>query len=178
MVCPRCITAVNKIFLDLGAEIQSSSLGQVVTNKLPENKTSILRENLLQLGFELLDDKESKLINQIKSIVIQQIHQENISTTVNLSTILSQELRNDYSYLSRLFSSIEGRTIEKFVLQQKIERVKELLTYDQLSISEIAHKMSYSSNAHLSTQFKKVTGMTPTSFKKMRTHNRSSLDEI
>jgi len=177
MVCPRCLTAVKNIFVNMGLDVISITLGEVTTEGelLSIQK---LEEELSKLGFELLDNKQARLINQIKSIIIQKIHHEAQGESLNFSTIISQELHYDYSHLSRLFSSIEGRTIEKYILQQKIEKVKEFLVYDQLNLSEIADKMSYSSAAHLSTQFKKVTGMTPSSFKKIQSKNRTPLNDI
>ena len=126
-----------------------------------------MNERLNQIGFEILEPGKSALINKVKLIIIDLIHNSEVSQNANLSTILSEELHQEYSYLSRLFSSVEGITIEKFTLKQRIEKVKELLFYDQLNLSEIAFKMNYSSVAHLSNQFKKETGMNTSDFKKL-----------
>ena len=163
MVCPRCIAAVRQVFTDMGLTILLIELGKVVVaNDIEVLQKEKLEERLSALGFELLDDKNTQLINNIKSIVVQKIHYEEETPTVNFSTLLSEKLNYDYAYLSRLFSSVEGRTIEKFIMVQKIEKVKELLSYKEMTLSEIAYQMNYSSSAHLSNQFKKVTGMSPT----------------
>ncbi len=130
------------------------------------------------MGFELLETGKSALISQIKSLIIGQIHYKTESLKVNFSTFLAESLHHDYSYLSRLFSSVEGITIEKFITQQKIERVKELLFYNQLTLSEIAFQLDYSSTAHLSSQFKKETGMTPSAFKSQHKPGHRHLDSI
>ena len=179
MVCPRCIAAVQQVFQDLKITVASIDLGSVITiEKIDADQKQKLKRNLAALGFELLDDKESQLINEIKSTIIQEIHYEDEAPIVNYSTLLSKKLHYDYAYLSRLFSSVEGRTIEKFIIVQKIEKVKELLTYKELTISEIAFQMNYSSTAHLSTQFKKITGMPPSEFKKMQKQGRQFIDDI
>lgn len=179
MVCPRCLEAVKDIFQGIDLSVIEMQLGKVsIPHPIAADQKLILKERLAQKGFELLDDKQTQLISEIKSIIIQEIHYSKTPSPVNLSTLLTKELPYDYSYLSRLFSSVEGRTIENFVLHQKIEKVKELLTYEELNLSEIAFKMNYSSSAHLSSQFKKVTGMTPTQFRKLQNQNRRSIDEI
>lgn len=179
MVCPRCVEAVKQEFDTLDIEIVDIELGRVtIAKKLIEEQKKALESNLAKRGFELLDDKQTKIINEIKSIIIKEIHHKNELALVNFSTLLSEQLYYDYSYLSRLFSSVEGRTIEKFILAQKIEKVKELLAYNELTLSEIAFQMNYSSSAHLSSQFKKITGLSPSAFKKLHVHKRKSLDEI
>ena len=179
MVCPRCIEAVHQVFQDLELTIIEIKLGSVITlNEVTATQKHQLKEKLAKKGFQLLDDKQTKLINEIKSIIIQEIHYQEEASPVNFSTLLSEKIHYDYAYLSRLFSSVEGQTIEKFVLAQKIEKVKELLTYDELNLSEIAFQMHYSSSAHLSAQFKKITGMTPSAFKKLNNRKRKSLDEL
>lgn len=179
MVCPRCIEAVNLIFQDLGIAVVGINLGKVSTLKeLSSEQKRELKKRLIEKGFDLLDDKHAQLISEIKSIIIQEIHYQKEASLVNFSSILAEKLHYDYAYLSRLFSSVEGQTIEKFILAQKIEKVKELLTYDELNLSEIAFQMNYSSSAHLSAQFKKITGMTPSAFKKLFNKERKSLDEL
>lgn len=177
MVCPRCIESVEKVFLDLNIKINVIELGKVITvSKVNAFKKKQLEEKLLLQGFELLQDKNSKLISQIKAIIIQQIHYNTSELNINFSTLLSEQLHQDYSSLSKLFSSVENSTIERFVIKQKVARVKELLFYNQLSLTEIAYKVGYSSSAHLSSQFKKETGMSPTDFKKLPRPNLKSLD--
>ena len=168
MVCSRCIAAVKALLDDLNVRYHSVQLGRVELEKEPGVKQmGEIKEGLQQLGFELLDDKRKKIIDQIKTIIIKQVHYENGDQRYNLSEILSSKLHKDYSYLSHLFSEVEGTTIEKYLIQQKIERAKELLVYDETSLSEIAFDLGYSSVAHLSAQFKKVTGLTPSHFKKL-----------
>lgn len=179
MVCPRCIMAVEGVFTELEIPLQNIKLGEVLVYKpLGAEKQQALNHKLKGLGFELLERGKSALISQIKSLIIQQIHYSAEALEVNFSTFLADKLRHDYSYLSRLFSSIEGSTIEKFITAQKIEKVKELLFYDELTLSEIAHRLNYSSVAHLSSQFKKETGMTPTAFKKLNGPGHKSLDGL
>ncbi|MBK8503537.1 MAG: AraC family transcriptional regulator [Saprospiraceae bacterium] len=179
MVCPRCIQSVQVILTDLELTALEIGLGHILlTNELTSNEKKVLGGRLTEIGLDLLDDRNTQLINQIKSIIISEIHYREESALQNLSTVLSEKLHYDYPYLSRLFSSVEGRTIEKFVLSQKTEKVKELLTYNELTLSEIAFRMHYSSTAHLSAQFKKVTGMSPSEFKKLQYQNRKSLDTL
>ena len=146
--------------------------------EIPANEKEALKKQLAKKGFQLLDDKHSQLINKIKSTIIEQIHYQDTILPINFSSLLSENLNFDYTYLSRLFSSVEGQTIERFILAQKIEKVKELLTYDEMTIAEIAYQLHYSSPAHLSTQFKKITGMSPSAFKKLHHQERKSLDEL
>lgn len=179
MVCPRCIDTVKDIFNDLKIEIYSVQLGEVITPlEITTSQKVEIEERLSAKGFELLQTNKSKLISQIKSIIIDQIHYQREAQKVNLSSIIADKLNHEYSSLSRLFSSVEGITIERFMLKQKIEKVKELLFYNQLTLSEIAFQMDYSSVAHLSAQFKKETGMTPSEFKKMRGPSHQSLDSL
>ena len=180
MVCARCIKTVTGIFQQTGAEIQNVRLGAVETrNELNNEQLNSIRQRLSEEGFELLDDQKTKLIEQIKNEIVHLVHYGDLDEMkVNLSTHLGIKLHKDYNYLSNLFSSVESTTIEQYFILQKIERVKELLVYDELSLSEIAFKLDYSSVAHLSNQFKKMTGLTPSQFKKLETHNRRSLDKI
>jgi AraC-like DNA-binding protein len=179
MVCPRCVATVRRIFDELEVEVKSIDLGEVkVSEGLSSTQLEQLARKLAHHGFELLEDQKSKLINQIKSIVVDRIHHQNKSHNINFSTLLADQLHHEYTSLSKLFSSVEGITIEKFILRQKVEKVKELLFYDELTLTEIAFRMNYSSVAHLSNQFKKETGMTPSAFKRLRRPGHQSLDHL
>jgi len=163
----------------LGYQTLNISLGEVeLTNNLTEPEKTNINNHLKTFGFELIDDKKSRLIGQIKSSIVEIVHQNNSELNQNLSDYLSSKLHHDYTYLSNLFSDVEGTTIEKYFIAQKIEKVKELLVYDELSLSEIAYQMNYSSVGYLSNQFKKVTGLTPTHFKNIREIKRKPLDEV
>lgn len=180
MVCSRCILVVRQELEKLGIASCSITLGEVETlAPIPQEKLQVLEKNLSTLGFELLDDAKQQLIGKIRNIIIQQVHHAGDQDQQhNFSDILSKALHKDYSYLSSLFSEVEGITIEKYIIHQKIEKVKELITYDQLNLSEIADQLGYSSVAHLSAQFKKVTGLTPSHFKRVGQHKRKPLDEV
>ena len=157
------------MFKKLGLHVLKVELGEVdVSDFIPEDHLVLIRNELLDIGFELLEDKQVFLIEKIKNSVIEMIHHSDDMLKVNFSDYLREKLNNDYSYLSNRFSEEQGITIEHFIILHKIERIRELIIYDELNISEIAHKMNYSSAAHLSGQFKKVTGMTPMSFKKLK----------
>lgn len=179
MVCPRCIAAVEGVLDEIDIPFSAIKLGEVeLKTDLPEAKQKMLATKLNSLGFELLESERSKTISQIKTLIINQIHHNHEKLKVNLSTYLADNLHQDYSSLSRLFSAVEGITIEKFVVRQRIEKVKELLFYDQHNLSEIAFDMDYSSVAHLSAQFKKETGMTPTQFRANKSKRRNSIDGL
>lgn len=179
MVCPRCIMAVKDILTQLEIQYQDVQLGQViVSDQIDQYKLLTLDDKLNALGFELLEPGKSALISQIKSVIIDQVHHKNEPFSINFSALISDYLHHEYAYLSRLFSSVEGITIEKFILLQKIEKAKEYLIYNQMTLSEIANEMNYSSVAHLSSQFKKETGMTPTQFKGQTSHHRKPLDKL
>ena len=180
MVCNRCIAAVQQVLQQTGIPYTAISLGEVVLKAAPvKEKMELLQNRLLPLGFELLDDEKSTVVAKIKSIIINQVHYTSAPrSNINLSRLLSSELHKEYSSLSRLFSEVEGITIEQYSIQQKVERIKELLVYDQLSLTEIADQLEYSSVAHLSAQFKKVTGLTPSSFKKNAPQSRKPLDSL
>lgn len=179
MVCNRCIMVVQNELDKLNLDVKSIKLGEV---SLLEEPTAEQKERLQQvltpLGFELIDDKKSRVIEKIKNTIIGLVHHEEFDSKINLSNLLSSELQHDYSYLSNLFSEVEGTTIEKYYIAQKIEKVKELLVYDELTLSEIAFRLNYSSVAYLSNQFKKITGLTPSHFKKIGKDKRKSLDEV
>lgn len=179
MVCPRCITAVTSIFDALEINVASVQLGEVRPLKmLMSEEMNSLREALVDGGFELLTDNNAKIIEQIKSTVIDEIHHVKEVRKIVLSELLTAKINMEYSSLTKLFSSVEGQTISHFAMNQKIEKVKELLFYNEFTLSEIAHQLHYSSTAHLSAQFKKVTGMTPTAFKKMKANIRRPIDAV
>ncbi len=179
MVCPRCIATVRNIFEEMNLGVLEVGLGEVsLSGEMQEHQKEELSRRLEEHGFELLEDQKSRLIAQIKSIIIEQIHQRQGEMKTTFSALLSERLHHEYTSLSKLFSSVEGMTIERFILKQKIEKVKELIFYDQLSLSEIAYQLNYSSVAHLSSQFKKETGMTPSEFRKNRQSGRIALDSI
>lgn len=180
MVCHRCKMVVQATLEKQDLHPVSMSLGEVVLaeDDIPKEKRQQLEAELKAVGFELIDDQKSRLIEQIKTYLIGIIHHNEDTPNKNYSELLSQHLHHDYSYLSNLFSTVEGITIEQFIINHKIEKVKELLLYGELSLSEIAFQLKYSSTAHLSSQFKKLTGFTPTEFKKMGQSNRRPLDQI
>lgn len=165
MVCPRCIMAVKDIMQQLNITTLHIQLGLVtIAENLTDHQLEAVGEKLNEIGFELLNDNQKQLVEQIKTLILEQIYNGN-GTTVPLAQLLPDKLHKDYSALSKLFSSTEGITIEQYNIQQKVEHIKELLTYDQLTLSQIADQMGYSSVAHISAQFKKITGMTPSEFK-------------
>lgn len=183
MVCDRCKTAVRQELEKLGLHPEKVSLGEITLteNSLPTDIQNRLDASLLSLGFERIDDRKARLIEGIKNKVIQMIHHsDHIDRKFNWSDILAEEMHYEYNYLSNLFSSVEGITLEQYIIRQKIERVKELLFYDELNLSEIANKLGYSSVAHLSGQFKKITGLTPSELKKAREidQSRKPLDKV
>lgn len=179
MVCNRCILVVRQELNKLNIQYKDVALGEVeVDDETNKEKIEQLGVNLKTLGFEVLDDSKQQLIEKIKNAIIKRVHYNEEDNQYNFSAVLSEKLHRDYSYLSSLFSEVEGITIEKYIINQKIEKVKELIIYDQLSLSEIAYKVGYSSVAHLSAQFKKVTGLTPSHFKKVGENKRKPLDKI
>lgn len=178
MVCPRCISAVEKSLSEINAKPLQVLLGEVTLEKeLSDKQTVLLKQKLESLGFELLDDNRKQQIEKIKLIIINHIHYLEDDRFI-FSEIIADELHKEYSQLSKLFSATEGITIEQFVILQKTEKVKELLAYNQMNLSEIANKLGYSSVAHLSSQFKKITGLTPSQFKAQGIHLRKSLDHL
>lgn len=179
MVCPRCITAVSNILKELDIPYSSIKLGEVeLVSSLSLKKKIALSINLQDAGFSLINDRKSQLIEQMKSLVVEKIHYSNEELNIKWPDFISDKLNLDYKYLSSLFSSVESITFEQYIINQKIERVKELIVYDELTFSQIAFNLDYSSVAYLSNQFKKVTGMTPTQFKNTVSKNRKFLDEI
>lgn len=182
MVCPRCIIAVEKLLEENGLKHISITLGTVLLLKEPDQTTlDELDKSLQVVGFELIDDRKSRILEKMKTLIIQTIHHtDQFDLSINWSSYLSEELGYEYNYLSGLFSSTEGITLEQYIIRQKMEKVKELLIYDELSVKEIASRLGYSNMAHLSSQFKKIIGLTPTAFKKtVKPHlSRKSLDDI
>lgn len=178
MVCDRCIMVVTQVFERLGIHPVSVRLGEVTLDRqLTEDALESLRASLSGFGFDLIDDKKSRTIEQIRNLIIGIVHRQ-IRIKTNLSDYLAKEIGRDYSYISNLFSEVEGTTIEQYYIHQKIEKVKELLVYDEHSLSQIADELGYSSVAHLSNQFKKITGLTPSHFKKIRDNRRVPIDKV
>ena len=180
MVCQRCIETVEQVLTEKGFKVGTIILGEAEIDREPNsNELQEIAETLKNRGFKLLIDKKSQIVDRVKSEIIKLIHHsENEILNVNLSTHLAQLIAADYSSISNLFSTSEGITIEKFTILQKIEKVKELLSYGELTASEIAFKMGYRRAAHLSSQFKKETGMTPGQFKNLKEKERKPLDQI
>lgn len=180
MVCHRCKLAVEETLRKVGLTPLRVELGEVTVAEqvITAEQREQLTNELTLIGFGLLDDRRSKLIEQIKTLVINEVHYNDEPTNEKYSHLISRQLHHDYSYLSNLFSEVEGITIEQFILLQKIEKVKELLVYGEHTLSEIAVKLGYSSTAHLSSQFKKLTGLTPTEFKRIGARKRKTLDNL
>lgn len=180
MVCDRCVMVVRQQLDELQLDYKNIQLGEVELSENPDQaQLDQLRLNLEQQGFELLDDKRSKTVEKIKTTIVSLIHGNDADElNLKLSAILEEKLGMDYHYLSTLFSSVEGITIEKYSILQRIEKVKELLMYDEKNLSDIAFELGYSSVQHLSQQFKKVTGLTPTHFKQVKDNRRKPLDKI
>ena len=179
MVSNRCKMAVRDELKKLGMHFIVVDLGVVeIMENISMEKRLILKEGLLISGLELMDDKKAILIEKIKNIIIEMIHHSDEVIKVNFSDYLSEKLDHNYTYLANLFSEVQGTTIEQFIISHKIERIKELMIYGELNITEIAWKMNYSSVAHLSSQFKKVTGLSPSHFKNMKDKRRNPIEDI
>ena len=179
MVCNRCIMVVSSIFHKAGFTQSNIQLGKVTINEpIPIEKLELIERQLKNVGFETINDSKSRFIEHVKNSIIELIYNHPLDIRVNLSDYLTDKLNLDYNYLSTLFSSVEGTTIEKYMINLKIERVKELLVYDEKTINEIAFELGYSSAAHLSGQFKKVTGFTPSYFKNLGAHKRKSIENV
>lgn len=177
MVCPRCISAVSDLFVSEGVTVKSINLGDVDTEEeLTQDQLLSVGRRLKDIGFELLDDPRSQLIEQIRVSVLEWVRMD--KERIKLSDYLSARLHKDYSTLSKMFSEVRGVTIERFSILHRIEYVKELLCYSQLSTSEIAYRLGYSSPAHLSSQFKQVTGMPPKVFRELEKPGRTPLDAL
>jgi len=176
MVSLRCKMIVKEELAKMGLPFVTVDLGTVETqNPISESQRLQLKENLSHSGLELLDDKKSILIEKIKIVITEMVHYSDTLPRVNYSEYISEKLKYDYTYLSNLFSEVNGITIQQFIIIHKIERVKELLLYDELNLTEISYKLHYSSVAHLSNQFKKVTGLSPSFFKQVRQKRRAAL---
>ena len=179
MVSNRCKMVVKEALKDLGLHFVMVNLGEVeIMEKITWQQRDKLKNTLFDAGLELMDDKRSILIEKIKNTIIEMVHHSEEMIKVSFSVYLSEKLNHDYTYMANLFSEFQGTTIEQFIILHKVEKIKELLIYGELNITEIAYKMNYSSNAHLSSQFKKVTGLTPTHFKQLKEKRRRPIEEI
>ena len=179
MVSLRCKIIVKSELENLGLHYTIVELGEVeISKKLSSKKQVLLKAGLLKFGLELMDDKKSILIEKIKNIIVEMIHYRDELPKTNFSNYLCKKLNYDYNYLSSLFSEVKGTTIEHYIIAHKIERAKEMLIYNELTLTEIAYKLHYSSVAHLSNQFKKVTGLTPSFFKNMKHKRLVALENV
>ncbi len=179
MVSNRCKMMVKEELKKLGLHFMVVDLGEVeIMEDITDAQRIQLQEALLESGLELMDDKKAILIEKIKNVVIDMVHHSDEIVKMNFSEYLTSKIDYDYTYLANLFSEVQGTTIAQFLISHKVERIKELIIYDELTISEIAWKMNYSSVAHLSNQFKKVTGLTPSHFKQLKDKRRSPIEEI
>ena len=179
MVCPRCIMSVEQILKENKLEAKNVQLGEIeLVEDLSEKQLNVFSEALQKVGFELLDDQRTQLIEKIKNLLIQKVQEGNIEEHFSINKYLTKEIFKDYSSLSKLFSVVEGITIEQFFLLQKIEKTKEWLMYNELTLGQISLNLGYSSTQHLSSQFKKLTGMTPTAFKSLGSLHRKPIDSL
>ncbi|MEC5165659.1 AraC-like DNA-binding protein [Flavobacterium sp. PL11] len=179
MVSNRCKIAVKEELKKLNLHFMVVNLGEVeIMENLTTDQRQVLKAALLDSGLELMDDKKSMMIEKIKNVIIEMVHYSTEPLKINFSEHLSQKLNHDYTYLSNLFSEVQGTTIEQFIISHKTERIKELIIYGELNITEIAWKMNYSSVAHLSSQFKKVTGLSPSHFKQLKDKRRNPIEDI
>lgn len=179
MVSNRCKITVRDELKKLGLHLIVIDLGEIeIRENISTHKRLLLTQGLYSSGLELIDDKKSILIERIKTIIIQMVHYSDVTMKINFSDYLSEKLNHNYTYLANLFSENQGITIEQFIISHKIERIKELMIYNELNITQIAWKMNYSSVAHLSSQFKKVTGFSPSYFKQLKTKSRCPIENI
>lgn len=179
MVSNRCKTAVKEELKHMGLHYILVDLGEIeIMEVISNEKREELRSRLCAIGLELMEDKKAILIEKIKTIIVEMVHHSDEIIKTSFSDYLSKKLDYDYTYLANLFSEVQGTTIGQFIICHKIERIKELIIYNELTISEIAWKLNYSSVAHLSNQFKKITGLTPTHFKNLKDKKRSPLEEV
>lgn len=179
MVSLRCKMMVKEELNNLGLHYMNVSLGEVeIMENLTPKQHDDLKFALHKSGLELMDDKKSMLIEKVKNVIVEMVHYSDEIPKINFSDYLQDKLHYDYTYLANLFSETEGITIEHYIMNHKIERVKELIIYDELNLTEIAAKLHYSSVAHLSNQFKKITGLTPSFFKSLKDKKRNTLDDV
>ena len=179
MVSNRCKMAVKEELRKLDLHFIVVDLGEVeIMETLSKVQLNELKIGLIASGLELMDDKKAILIEQIKNVIIEMVHHSDEVIKVNFSNYLSEKLQHDYTYMANLFSEVQGTTIEQFIISHKIERIKELIIYGELNITEIAWKMNYSSVAHLSNQFKKMTGLSPSHFRQLKDKRRSPIEDI
>lgn len=179
MLSARSKVEVKEELKKLGLHFVFVDLGEVdVMEDITPELREQLRASMLSIGLELMDDKKAMLIDKIKNVIIELVHHTEEQIKVNFSEYLAEKLNHDYTYLANVFSEVQGSTIEHFMIAHKVERIKEFLIYDELNVTEIAYKMNYSSVAHLSHQFKKTTGLTPSQFKALKDKSRSPLEEI
>lgn len=179
MVCNRCKMVVKSELEKLGLHPLAVDLGEVeIAADLEGYQRQDIHAALQKFGFALLDDKKSVIIERVKNLIIDLVQNKNNQLKTNLSDYLSRELNHDYTYITNLFTQVEGTTIEQYFIAQKIERVKELLVYDEMSLSEISYQLNYSSVSHLGKQFKIVTGLTPSHYKQLKEKKRNPLDEL
>ena len=179
MVCIRCKMVVKSELEKLGLQYTTVELGEAeIKEDISTKQLDRLSVALKKSGLELMDDKKSILVEKIKAVIIELVHYNDEQIKINLSDYMSEKLHHNYTYLANLFSEVKGTTIEKYYLAHKIEKVKELLVYDELNLTEIAYKLNYSSVAHLSNQFKKITGLTPSHFKQLKHKRRSNWDNV
>ncbi len=179
MVCRRCVMTVESIMKKLDVNYENVALGEVdLENDIDEKKRAEIDTELKKVGFELIETRNNKIIEDIKKLVLEYIKDADEMNKLKLSSFITKQLHYDYSYLSDLFSSIEGITIEHYLILQRIEKVKELMVYGQMNLTEIAYETGFSSVHHLSAQFKKITGLPPSHFKKIAAEKRKSLDRV
>ena len=179
MVSKRCKTVVKEQLQKLGLHFMIVDLGEVeIMENITLQQRESLQASLLDVGLQLMDDKRAVLIEKIKTVIIEMVHHSEEMVRVNFSHFLSEKLNHDYTYLANLFSEVQGTTIVQFIISHKVERIKELIMYDEFNISEIAWKMNYSSVSHLSNQFKKATGLSPSHFKQLKDKKRTPLEDI
>lgn len=179
IVCPRCIQSVQNLLVDLNIDYESVQLGTIILpTPLTASTHAALTRGLLERGFELLEDRESQLVNCIKSQLVDWVHYQTDDSLLNLSDRLAKALNKDYSTLSKTFSQHQGITIEQYWMRQRIERAKELLRYGEQTVGTIALELGYSSTAHFSNQFKKNTGYSPRTYQKLNHNDRQFLDDV
>ena len=179
MLSNRCKTVVREILKELDLHFIIVDLGEVdIMENISPKQRETLKAALLDAGYELMDDRRAILIERIKTTIFDLVHHTDEGLKINFSNYLGEKLNHDYTYMSNLFSEVQGTTIEQFIILHKVERIKELMLYGELNITEIAWKMNYSSVAHLSNQFKKITGLSPSKFKLLKEKRRSPIEEI